>query len=561
MSKCASLCRCLFMEWLPVRIGVALLTMLGLVNVFMVRVNLSVAIVAMVHHNTSGTTSDLQAHCQAFNGTRAGGMLVTPALGEAAGRENTTGSQALLVDPVEWGMEEQLAGEEEEEEVKEKGEKEDDERLHWNEWVQGQVLGSFFYGYWISQVAGGRLSELYGAKLVFGITVLSGGVAAFLTPIAAYSHYLSLVTLRALQGFMQGAAYPCTFTLMVSWIPRFEQAKFVAFVLFCNNISITFTMALCGFVIDKLGWEGAFYVTGAISFAWCIVWYFCMYDNPANHPRITQEELRYITESKNYCPECKTVVQSPSSPLSLPPSSSVPWLRLAKSAPMWAIIMAEIGNSFGYSVYFSYLPTYVENVIGVPISQNGLLSALPFLARYLGGAVFATTGECLLARRKLTVMTVRRAFSIVAMIGPALMLLAVGYSGCDPILAMTLLCLGFFFNGAVTIGVFANKAEVSLHYVGTVCGLGNMSANVTSFVVPLVVGAITNNQETLEAWQMVFWTCVPVYVVCEVFFFVFVSPSRQPWDFVAVKEDTQKKEEWDETAETCQVCGVITQKE
>ena len=44
--------------------------MLGLVNVFMVRVNLSVAIVAMVYRNTTTTTTTtLLAHCQALNAT------------------------------------------------------------------------------------------------------------------------------------------------------------------------------------------------------------------------------------------------------------------------------------------------------------------------------------------------------------------------------------------------------------------------------------------------------------------------------------------------------------
>ncbi|XP_045108565.1 putative inorganic phosphate cotransporter [Portunus trituberculatus] len=549
MVRCTSLNDFLRMEWFPARIGVALLTMLGLVNVFMVRVNLSVAIVGMVHRNTT-TATTIQAHCQALNATPAGGMLVTPALGEAAGSDNTTVSPALLVDAIEWGMEEQLVGEVVEEVVKvveEVREEEEENRMHWNEWVQGQVLGSFFYGYWISQVGGGRLAEIYGAKLIFGITVLSGGIAAVLTPLTANFHYIALVILRALQGFMQGAAYPCTFPLMIRWFPRFEQAKFIAFVLFCNNISITFTMTLCGFVIEMLGWEAVFYVTGASSLAWCILWYFCMYNDPKDHPRISQEELKYIKGTK------KTYLKESSHwSLSSPPSASVPWLSLAKSLPVWAIIAGEIGNSFGYTVYFSYLPTYIENVVGVSLSQNGILSALPFLARYLGGVVFSSTGECLLARGKLTVITARRAFSVVAMIGPALMLLAVSFSGCDPGLAVSLLCLGFFFNGAITIGVFANKAEVSLHFAGTVSGLGNMSANVMSFVVPLVVGAITNNQQTLLAWQKVFWTCIPLYVVCELFFFVFVSTSRQPWDFLEgnqgaldKNDDTQDKEEQD----------------
>lgn len=44
-------------------------------------------------------------------------------------------------------------------------------------------------------------------------------------------------------------------------------------------------MPFCGLVIDALGWEAAFYVTGAFSLAWCLLWYVFMYETPQEHPR------------------------------------------------------------------------------------------------------------------------------------------------------------------------------------------------------------------------------------------------------------------------------------
>ncbi|KAG0705135.1 putative inorganic phosphate cotransporter [Chionoecetes opilio] len=256
-------------------------------------------------------------------------------------------------------------------------------------------------------------------------------------------------------------------------------------------------------------------------------------------------------QSKEICPNCKEDLAAPSSLSSWSSWSSwsVPWWSVARSLPVWAIMICEVGNSFGYSVYFSYLPTYIENVIGVPIRENGLLSSLPFLARYLGGVLFATFGEWLIARGRLSVLPVRRIFSAVAMLGPAFALLAVAHSGCNPVLAIFLLCLGFFLNGAITVGLLCNKADVSIHYAGTVSGLGNTCANIASFVVPLVVGAITRDQQTLRAWQKVFWMCVPMYVLCEAFFLVFASGTRQPWDRGQGREEEEKEKEEEEEEE------------
>ncbi|KAK3890936.1 hypothetical protein Pcinc_005103 [Petrolisthes cinctipes] len=55
----------------------------------------------------------------------------------------------------------------------------------------------------MTQVVGGRLAERYGAKWVFGVSILSGGVANLLTPTAARLHYGVLIALRAMQGFFQ----------------------------------------------------------------------------------------------------------------------------------------------------------------------------------------------------------------------------------------------------------------------------------------------------------------------------------------------------------------------
>ncbi|KAK4324798.1 hypothetical protein Pmani_004588 [Petrolisthes manimaculis] len=314
---------------------------------------------------------------------------------------NNTGSPALLADSHHGEME---------------GE------LDWDEITQGLVLGAFFYGYWATQVTGGRLSEVYGTRVVFGVCVFAGGVSAVFTPLAARWHYMALFALRVIQGLFQGASLPCIFPLMIRWFPPLERARFIAYVLFCNNISITATLPLCGLVIGTLGWPAAFYVTATLSFAWCFLWYFCMYDEPDQHP----------------------------------------------------------------SLY---------------VLQNGMLSALPFLCRYLGAVVAATVGEKLLIHKVLSVITTRRIFSAIAMFGPAVNLLVVSFSGCQPTTVIVVLCLGFFFNGSITIGLFANRVDISNNFTGTLSGIVNGSANAIAFVVPLVVGALTQNQQTMGQWQ------------------------------------------------------------
>lgn len=93
----------------------------------------------------------------------------------------------------------------------------------WDEYSQGIILGSFFYGYVLTQIPGGRLAETFGGKLVFGLgglfeiislvlqaqwfiipTVFVTAIFTLLTPLAAKTSLPALVLVRVLEGIGEG---------------------------------------------------------------------------------------------------------------------------------------------------------------------------------------------------------------------------------------------------------------------------------------------------------------------------------------------------------------------
>ena len=46
------------------------------------------------------------------------------------------------------------------------------------------------------------------------------------------------------------------------------------------------------------GWEVVFYVFGAIGILWFPAFYWCVYDNPDDHPGCCDEEVALIKEGK-----------------------------------------------------------------------------------------------------------------------------------------------------------------------------------------------------------------------------------------------------------------------
>lgn len=66
------------------------------------------------------------------------------------------------------------------------------------------MLGAFFYGYVLTQIPGGRLAELLGGKMIYGIGVLMTGVFTLLTPMAARHNLPALVLVRIFEGIFEG---------------------------------------------------------------------------------------------------------------------------------------------------------------------------------------------------------------------------------------------------------------------------------------------------------------------------------------------------------------------
>lgn len=64
-----------------------------------------------------------------------------------------------------------------------------------------------------------------------------------------------------------------------------------------SSVGAALTYPMCGYIIDRWGWELVFYVSGVLGVAWFTAWWMVVYDSPAEHPRISLHERDYIITS------------------------------------------------------------------------------------------------------------------------------------------------------------------------------------------------------------------------------------------------------------------------
>lgn len=104
-------------------------------------------------------------------------------------------------------------------------------RYPWNEYQVNLVLGSFFWGYICTELPGGRLAEVVGPKRVFGYSMMVSSAITLLTPLSATYGYIAVVALRAVLGFML-----VSFSILTAWSYRSRDREIDFPIPSCNGV-------------------------------------------------------------------------------------------------------------------------------------------------------------------------------------------------------------------------------------------------------------------------------------------------------------------------------------
>ena len=179
----------------------------------------------------------------------------------------------------------------------------EDGPLIWSEPQQGLVLGSYFWGYLITQVPGGRLAEVYGGKWVFWVAVLINTFAVLLIPVCSMAGYQYLILMRILMGLGAGLTFPAMNVLIGKWAPETERSTISSIVYSGTSLGTVLSIPTSGFLATTVGWESVFYVHGGLAIIWLLLWAILISDCPESNIFLSNDEKMFIVEHHVHCKE------------------------------------------------------------------------------------------------------------------------------------------------------------------------------------------------------------------------------------------------------------------
>lgn len=181
------------------------------------------------------------------------------------------------------------------------------------------------------------------------------------------------------------------------------------------------------------------------------------------------------------------------------------------SLPFYAILFAHMGQNYGYETLMTELPTYMKQVLRFSIKevrccewnlnlqflkpfrssfQNGLLSALPYLAMWICSMFISVIADWMISSKRFTHTMTRKLINSIGQYGPAICLIIASYTGCDRTLTVALLTIGLGLNGGIYSGFKINHLDITPRFAGILMSFTNCTANLAGLLAPMAAGNI-----------------------------------------------------------------------
>ncbi|XP_066103434.1 sodium-dependent phosphate transport protein 1-like isoform X4 [Saccopteryx bilineata] len=355
----------------------------------------------------------------------------------------------------------------------------------WSPKLQGIILSSSTYGMLIIQIPIGYLSGIYPIKKIVGTALFLSSLFSLLLPLAATVSGSVVIACRVAQGVSQGAVNLAQFTLWIKWAPPLEQGRLTA-------ISLS----------------------GAFGCALSLLWLLVFYEGPKDHPCISLTEKEFITSSL-----AEQVISS---------GKSVPIKAIIKSQPVWAISLGCFGYYWTTHVLHLYAPTFLSSQLHINVRENGLLTALPHLISWTFGVLAGHLTDCFLSRKILSLLAIRKLFTTLGLLLPALfsvVLLYLGSSFLGTAIFLTLACAS---PGFTVSGIIINPLDIAPRYYGLLKGITVLIGMIGGIISSTLTGIILN-QNSESSWFTIFVLMAAINMISLIFYLVFAKAEIQDW--------------------------------
>lgn len=365
----------------------------------------------------------------------------------------------------------------------------------WDKKESGTVLSTFFWGYALTQVLGGYLSDRIGGDSVIMYAGAGWTLITFITPLLVYtsSHKGVVIAVvcvsRVLLGAMQGVHYPSVTSLLAKNVPEVERAFSYAVVASGSRSGTLVCGSVGSVLLHMYGWPSVFYFFGFLGMSWIVL-------------------LRYLI-GRERAKSRQTAHNSLSSQIKY--GVPFPWRKLLKQPALWALLIGHFCSNNSFFILLSWLPTYFHETF--PEAKGWVFNVVPWFFAVPSSICGGLLADHLVARGY-SITVVRKLLASITLGGVGSFLLLLNYTSSymGALFCMTAsIACSAFSSGGINV----NPQDIAPRFAGSVYGIMNTAGSIPGFVGVYITGHIL---ETQKSWAAVFsLTSTVCYIGCIIY--------------------------------------------
>ncbi|MEJ2128899.1 MAG: MFS transporter [Woeseiaceae bacterium] len=346
----------------------------------------------------------------------------------------------------------------------------------------GLVFSAFAAGYAIFQFPGGMIGDRYGPRKTIAAIAVAWTVLTVLTALIpgsdtwplAYT-VAALILVRFLVGAANGPFFPVTIGGTIErWFPASQWGLPNGLTSTGLTLGAAMTAPLVALLMESYGWRNALFIVAPTGLVAALAYWMLVTDDPAEHPKITQQELDFIRSDR---PPAEAEVEKGA------------WMLVLKDRNVFLVAASYFCMNYVFYLFFSWFFYYLVNVREFSAHDAGYFTA----AQWILGAVGATAGgfACDMLVRRIGIRNATRYQTMTGLILSGA-LLYVGATSGDVMVTIVALCFSFGFTQiteapmwVATMGVAGRHSQIATGVLNTG---GNIPGVIGGMMVPFIAG-------------------------------------------------------------------------
>ncbi|XP_076628124.1 major facilitator superfamily transporter 18 [Colletes latitarsis] len=344
----------------------------------------------------------------------------------------------------------------------------------WSKPDSGVILSSFFWGYTLTQVASGYISDRIGGQKVLLISAFGWSMTTFFMPeiVEFFSKsdtsLLLVATVRTINGAFQGMHFPSMISLISQRLHETERASFFSLLTSGSALGTLLTGSLGSYLLENYDWMTVFQTLGGLSLMWTL---FLSYHTLPFKERAASTKL-----TTNY---------------------TLPWLKLLKKPPFWSCVIGHACQNNCFFVLLSWMPTYFHDTF--PEVKSWVVNMVPWLSMLPCTVLGKALSEKII-KAGYSVTVTRKIIETICFVTEIISLLFLAkvetFQGA-------IICLAFiiggsgFHNNAIAV----NPSDLAPKHSGSVFGLMNTVGAIPGFLGVYFAGHILH---VTHSWPVIF---------------------------------------------------------